>query len=97
MTTFESPNAADLVSIGAAVLNHVGVTMALGHTGPAESLSYLHSMSSDGPAGPAIVRDLVQWSAKRGDWHEAEHRLRRYVEGTGWQRDQLTSLCELTP
>ena len=89
------PDESDLASIGASVLNRVVTTITLGHTTPADSLSYVQlERDPNRSAGPHIAADLIAWSGRRGDWQPAASRLTHYVKASGWQRSTLAGVVE---
>ena len=84
------PTAGDLEAIGRALLNYVATVAQLGHTTPAETLTYVHESPTDS-FGLRVVRDFTAWTARRGDWQSAECRLRHYVSASGWHQSVLSA------
>lgn len=79
---------AELVGIGAAVLDAVCNVEMLGHASPAATLDYLGREA--GWSCADIVTDFVAWTSGRTNMRPGcEERLREYVSTTGWYRATL--------
>lgn len=72
----------DLALIGAGLLTTVSSVSLHGWASPGSSLDYTKGLSRP---HDLIVRDFIAWTSHRKSLAEGcEHRLRSYVEDSGW-------------
>lgn len=95
----EMPTDADLMLIGAAVLNSVTATLRLGHSTPGMTLDYMtwvDALEGSDSAAPAIVRDFVTWTSGRNHLNPgAKDRLERFVTESGWSDCAVANVARL--
>jgi len=80
----------DLIALGTILLNVIATVEKLGHSSPADTLTYMHGNESHF----LIVKDFITWTAGWTDKAGARERLLWLVNESGWSKDMVLAVQE---